>query len=105
MLWEAEDCIHLKACRRLKKLWHVKEPRGCNNNCSAYVSGNTGVIVTAEDAVNYARAGVPSIRSGYDPYDVYCTIDLERDGQTLGELIDELQKKTDSTAMESVDVR
>lgn len=31
-----EDCVHLKACRRLVKIFKTKECRGCNENCTAY---------------------------------------------------------------------
>jgi hypothetical protein len=30
-----ENCIHLKACRRLCKIFN-KRGRGCNENCTAY---------------------------------------------------------------------
>lgn len=36
-----EDCAHLKACRRISKMIsskNVQFTRGCNENCSAYVS-------------------------------------------------------------------
>ena len=89
------DCIHLHACRRMTRL--IKKsgkciPRGCNDNCTAYVSGQTGEYVSVEEAVDYAIDGVGSIRSGYDPLDVYYTGDLR--AKTLGELIDKADKET-----------
>lgn len=84
----SEDCIHLHACRRLTKLFKINN-RGCNENCSAYVSGNWGAYVDEDTAVSYAREGVESIRGGYDPYDVYCVGDLGT--KTVGEIIRELE--------------
>lgn len=83
------DCIHLKACRRQRKLYGIREhPMYCNTDCSAYVSGNVNVI-TVEEAVKYARSGVESIISGYGAYDVYAECDLEK--YTLKKMIDDMQ--------------
>jgi hypothetical protein len=41
--------------------------------------------VTVEEAIRYAREGAYDIKSGYDPYDVYCSQDL--DGRTIAEII------------------
>ncbi len=89
------DCIHLKACRRMQKIlrgkgiWGVS--RGCNTECTAYISGQIGEYVPVDEAVDYAISGVSSIRSGYDPLDVYYSGDLNT--KTLGELVDETDKK------------
>lgn len=34
-----DDCIHLHACRRLCAMHNINS-RGCNDNCTAYVSNN-----------------------------------------------------------------
>ena len=86
-----EDCIHLKACRRLQKLFRGKfyganVSRGCDKNCTAYISGDQEIsYITIDKALNYARDGVSSIQSGYDSYDVYASCDLY--GTTLNEIL------------------
>lgn len=85
-----ENCIHLKACRRLQKLarqMRFQLPRYCTEECSAYVDGSNGSYVSTDEAISYARGGVESIRGGYDSYDVYCSGDLC--GKTLSELVNE----------------
>lgn len=73
----AEDCIHLKACRRMALIAKKKGflfGRGCDKEtCTAYKNGD---YISIETAINYARGGVDSIKSGYGSYDVYCTSDL-----------------------------
>ncbi len=49
---------------------------------------NGETYVTVDEAIEYARAGVSSIRSGYDAYDVYCHSDLV--GQTLTEIFESI---------------
>ena len=75
-----EDCIHLKACRRVQKLAReqgCRFARMCHENCSAYVSRDDETrYVTVKEAVGYAQDGADSIRSGYSEYDVYVTWDL-----------------------------
>jgi len=66
-------------------------PRGCNTECTAYVSGEIGEYVSVDEAVDYAISGVSSIRSGDDPLDVYYSGDLNT--KTLGELVDETDKE------------
>ena len=89
-----EDCIHLKACRRLQQIarrLRFQLPRYCTDECSAYVSGESDdCYITTSEALDYARSGADSILGGYDSYDVYCSCDLT--GQTIGEIIDELQE-------------
>lgn len=52
--YDVDDCIHLKACRRLCKLKKIRN-RGCNMNCSAYqniddfAQENVGQIYTEQD--------------------------------------------------------
>ena len=84
-----EDCIHLKACRRVQaigKKHRLLVPRYCTEDCTAYVSGKNGDYITVDEALSYAREGVESIRGGYDSYDVYSACDLC--GMTLNELIE-----------------
>ena len=89
-----DDCIHLKACRRLQKMarsMRFQLPRYCTAECSAYISGDDGSYISVSEAIDYARDGVSSIQSGYDSYDVYCSGDLC--GQTIGEIISEMQEE------------
>ena len=89
-----DDCIHLKACRRLQKIarhMRFQLPRYCTGECSAYLSGDDGSYISVSEAVDYARDGVSSIISGYDSYDVYCSGDLC--GQTIREIINEKQEE------------
>lgn len=82
-----EDCIHLRACRRISKILRNDGKtfsRNCTETCTAYVSGDDEQYVTVRDAVEFARDGAPSILSGYSEYNVYCTSDLN--GKTLREL-------------------
>jgi len=94
----AEDCIHLKACRRARKLALKKGIAGghltlnCNSEtCTAYVSGNDTAFVTVETALRVARDAFGMIRSGYGDYDAIAPQDFDN-AQTLGEIIDELQE-------------
>lgn len=84
-----EDCIHLRACRRVQKLGKLKghsfARHCCKDECTAYQSGNEGSWIDVDEAISYAREGVSSIQSGYDSYDVYCTCDLS--GLTIGEIL------------------
>lgn len=84
-----EDCIHLKACRRMCKLrgWKKGYSRGCDDMCSAYQSADEeSECVTEEVAIDYARCGTDSIRSGYSEYSIYCLGDMPKAtiGQALG---------------------
>lgn len=90
-----EDCIHLKACRRLQKLERKNGmfvPRSCNEDCTAYQSKNqdTGLI-TVDEALRYARNGVESIRGGYGAYDVYASVDLSGETLSLGDVMERLE--------------
>lgn len=87
------DCIHLKACRRLQKIARSKGcsfGRGCNENCSAYISKDAGEYVTVQEAVDYAIDGVSGIRGGYNAYDVYARQDFKGRTRTIGEILDEM---------------
>lgn len=89
-----DDCIHLKACRRIQAIGRKNRlmvPRYCTTDCTAYVSGKGGNYISVSEAVNYARSGADSIRSGYDSYDVYCFCDLS--GMTLGEILDSMEQE------------
>lgn len=89
-----DDCIHLKACRRIQAIGRKNRlmvPRYCTTDCTAYVSREDGSYVSVSDAISYARSGADSIRSGYDSYDVFCSCDLS--GMTLGEIIDSMEQE------------
>lgn len=59
-----EDCIHLKACRRVQAIGRKHRllvPRYCSADCSAYVSGEVIVNYTSlESAELYHRYGEES---------------------------------------------
>ena len=45
------DCIHLKACRRMQKIYGHQKSRGCSKECSAYNSlGEVDNILDGIDA-------------------------------------------------------
>ncbi len=90
---ETKDCIHLNACRRLKKLWGVNKSMKCNLECSAYVSGDTDDFVLLDDACDFACFGADRVRSGENEFNVYAPQDLDHVSWTLGELVKALQKK------------
>lgn len=82
----SEDCIHLKACRRLSKIAKSQGKtftRGCNDNCSAYVSGKNSGWLTQEEATYIARL---QYNGNSDPFDVYCSWDFP--SHTLDEIIE-----------------
>lgn len=84
-----EDCIHLKACRRVQaigKKHRLLVPRYCTEDCSAYVSGTEHEYLTASEACNIARRRYDG---NHDPYDIYASWDFST--RTLKEIIDELQ--------------
>ena len=86
------DCIHLKACRRARLFAKNNTSKwlclGCNERCSAYVSGDGNRYITVEHAVREARYAFDSIRSGYGND---CLIEDDLHGMTLQEIIDEQQ--------------
>ena len=84
-----EDCIHLKACRRIQAIGRTHRlmvPRYCTEECTAYISGDSGNYITVSAALEYARQGADSIARGYDSYDVYAPQDLN--GMTIGEIVE-----------------
>lgn len=84
-----ENCIHLKACRRLQKIGKSKGHtfgRNCTEDCTAYVNGDSGNYVTIDAACDYARREYDGNR---DPYDIYCPVDLEQECKTIAEIIQE----------------
>ncbi len=85
-----DDCIHLKACRRLQKIGRSKGHtfgRNCTEDCSAYVSGNTGSYISSRSAAEIARY---QYDGDHDPYDIYAEHDFC--GKSLQEIIDELEE-------------
>lgn len=88
-----EDCIHLKACRRIQaigKKHRLIVPRYCTEDCTAYVSGKDNCFLTADEACSVARW---QYDGKSDSHDVYCPWDFPT--RTLGEIIDELQEVQD----------
>ncbi len=74
-----DDCIHLKACRRVQKIGKSKRlivPRYCTEDCSAYETAEEIEMVSPEDALYVARDGARMIRDGYDEYDTYAIQDF-----------------------------
>ena len=58
-----EDCIHLKACRRLCKIAKIAS-RGCNFNCSAYET-NEVRLYTREEVEKVMRGAAEAGARGY----------------------------------------
>lgn len=84
-----EDCIHLKACRRVQKIGRslrLRVPRYCDEDCSAYCSGKKGGYLTQEEACSVARNRYDG---GNDEFDVYCSWDFP--SKTLAEIIEEAE--------------
>ena len=82
-----EDCIHLKACRRVQKIGKSKGHtfgRNCNAECSAYLSANDGEYLIPYEACDIARRQYDGNR---DTGDVYCPWDFPT--KTLGEILEE----------------
>ena len=82
-----EDCIHLKACRRIQAIGRKHRllvPRYCTEECTAYESGNSIVKVATlreiDEAVQWA---VNEILNGQDYVDV-----KDVKGHTLNELLE-----------------
>lgn len=83
-----EDCIHLKACRRIQAIGRkhrLMVPRYCTEDCTAYVSGDVAYL-SAQDACEIAWRQYDG-RS--DERDVYAPDDFSI--KTLGEIVNELQ--------------
>lgn len=86
-----EDCIHLKACRRIQRIGmshRLMVPRYCTEECTAYVSGETDGYLTAEEACRVARR---QYDGPYDSYDAYCPDDFQT--KTLLEIVNDLQEE------------
>lgn len=84
-----EDCIHLKACRRVQAIGRkhrLMVPRYCTPDCTAYVSGDV-MVLTPDEACDVARNQYDG-RS--DPYDIYCSWDFP--GKSLSDFINELEQ-------------
>lgn len=80
-----EDCIHLKACRRVQAIGRkhrLQVPRYCDSECTAYQNGGDDLYVTASDAFSVA---VSQYDGRHDPYDVYATYDFG--GMTIREIL------------------
>lgn len=95
MAWQyMEDCIHLKACRRMSKLLtskgvHVN--RGCNEECTAYINYDhfDEAVVTVGDALEYGRHVMGALQYGTSPDDM-CLYESDVEGQTtIGEILQE----------------
>lgn len=89
-----EDCIHLKACRRLQKIGRSKGHafgRNCTADCSAYLSASDGAFLTPSEACEVARLQYDGNR---DTHDIYCSWDFP--SQTIGEILEELENKKEA---------
>lgn len=59
----ADDCIHLKACRRMCK-YHNINNRGCRKDyCTAYES--KGEYIKIDDAIEVSRNLLKDLEYGY----------------------------------------
>ena len=89
-----EDCIHLKACRRLQKIGRSKGHtfgRNCTTDCSAYLSASDGAFLTPSEACEVARI---QYDGNSDTHDIYCSWDFP--SQTIGEILEELENKKEA---------
>lgn len=50
-----DDCISLKACRRMQKIYNSKKPRHCTEECSAYKNADDIISAAAEVASRIAH--------------------------------------------------
>ena len=88
-----QDCIHLKACRRLQKIGRGKGhsfSRDCDENCSAYISGDSEPFCTVDAACHVAWS---QYDGSHDCRDVYAHCDFPT--ETLGEIIERLYEEDD----------
>lgn len=59
----AENCIHLKACRRMMKIGNFKHGRGCNSEtCTAYDNSH---VYTEEDCEKVLYGVINDVQNGY----------------------------------------
>lgn len=83
-----EDCIHLKACRRVQAIGRKHRlivPRYCTENCTAYRSKDEIIeVAKIEDVQEAVDWAVDSIKDGQDWVNVK-TIK----GYSIGELLEE----------------
>lgn len=88
-----EDCIHLKACRRVQAIgrkYRLMVPRYCTPECTAYISREAGYYLTAHDAWLVA---VDQYDGPRDPFDVYADCDFP--SVSIGAVLDELETEAD----------
>lgn len=87
-----EDCIHLKACRRVQAIGRKHRllvPRYCTEECTAYKSANTGSFISVDEAW---RIAVNQYDGGSDAYDVYAHCDFP--SMTIGEILEAEEGET-----------
>ena len=88
-----EDCIHLKACRRVQAIGRKHRlivPRYCTNDCTAYQSGETIIEVADLDGVQEAvNIAVDWIKDGMDYVDVH-----ELEGFSLNDILNMPAKRS-----------
>lgn len=80
-----EDCIHLRACRRVQaigKKHRLLVPRYCTPDCTAYISGKSEAFILAESAMYMIRRSP----SGYSSDDA--VVDIDSECETLSEIIE-----------------
>ena len=86
-----DDCIHLKACRRCKKMYNGRGGRNCTESCSAYISGDDETIAEISEVIDYARRGAEECRRGYDPFDVFVPWEIPQ--TKLGDYINAIYER------------
>lgn len=72
MISYMDDCIHLKACRRVCKIVKAKYygmsiARGCNSECSAYEPCED--YYSREQVIAVMHGACKDGQKGFDPYD------------------------------------
>lgn len=71
----AQNCIHLRACRRLckiaKQYYKPINNRNCNEDCSAYEPDEPKYTYT--QVVDVMHGACRDGANGYDPYDLLIT--------------------------------
>ena len=79
MYGHPDDCIHLHACRRMKRIYMEafgsrakKVSRGCDYECSCYQTAEPVEAVEIHHAIDRMRQTVDILEYGYSPDDINC---------------------------------
>ena len=76
-----EDCVHLHACRRISKFHKIRN-RGCNSNCSAYLSAKG--LIKVERAIEIAQGLLQDRDYGYSMDDLVVEAENFMENNSLG---------------------